>query len=459
VSDSSEIPSQAGPAQDAPPGSRTVRAPGPGSIGGLGSDGFDPYAKLFQADGRIDQDYSTKRVPTLVGLLRHHPLCFELRVDVDDLQRRLLEDDAEGLRSADDEEAFEANLAAFSRAHLHELIEEELLTEANAALRQLSQDIERTRRQRVAAALGVALLATPPDANGMAGRPLIDLVFRISLEELHASEQLREKARTTEGGVGIEELQEFWTTYPALRHRYEVRYKRELQRVVMAVEAGEFPQAISVDLALRGAATLLTAVTAARAAGETIDADAAQTLLRDPFEQDMLDDGREVVLGRWAAAAEEVEGASADDRREFVRLIETAIRLVREGGPAADLLIFYSYLRALVDGHFYVQDSDEAAAARGMFHDEGLSCDALLRFIDYHAERGNTGTHHRLVLAATELWPEDEQVRERAQALGESEMATAQGEDQGPFFLPEADSETAAAAKAPEVGSEGEQPA
>jgi hypothetical protein len=164
---------------------------------------------------------------------------------------------------------------------------------------------------------------------------------------LHAQERLRQLAAETEGGLSNEELEKFWKTYPALRYAYEQRYRREVTRVLQQIEDGNFPLGISIDLALRGIHRLQSAALEARAAGKVFDQVAAQKSLRDPFADDMLDGGTETATARWRHAADTVKG-SAKDRRAYVRTVESAIRLVEDGGPGGEAVLFYTYLHAIV---------------------------------------------------------------------------------------------------------------
>lgn len=415
------------------PGVRTARGPAVAAPLPRPGDGFDPFARMFRADGTLDGEYARKRIPTLVELLRSQPHCFDVRIDLDLLAERMLGPEAEGLRAASDEDAFDAAMAQYSGRHLHELIDDKLPTLAAERLRALAAEPRLTRRERVAAALGVAILSGVPDRNNLRGRAFFDLVFRVSMEELHAQEGLRQESAASEGGLSAEDLQKFWANYPALRHRYEQRYRREMSRVIRAIEDGEFPQAISVDLALRGAAALMTAVKAAQEAGSEFGMEDAQAVLREPFQQDLLD-GRDLVLERWRTAAHSVTGATAEDRRKFTRTVETAIRLVEDGGPAPDVIVFFSYLRALVDGQFFVESEDEADAARGIFQEGYLDADAVVSFAAWHAENDRTEAQRRLLVAAVELWPEHEGIRDAAVAQGDLEAAAAGAERQGPTY-------------------------
>ena len=85
----------------------------------------------------------------------------------------------------------------------------------------------------------------------------------------------------------------------------------------------------------------------------------------------MLDGGREALIERWRAAHDADTGGTADDRRQFQRTLMGALRLVLDAGPGADAILFFAYLRAVVQGHYYVRDQAEANAARDMFTPTG----------------------------------------------------------------------------------------
>lgn len=411
---------------------RTASGPAPFAMPGPGPDGFDPFAKMFGADGLLDQTYVRKRIPALVDLLRHHPGCFPLRIDHDELAQRLMEPDGEPLRSAADEAAFERALAEYSRSHLHELVADELVAQAREVLRTLTLEIELNRRQRVAAAIGVVLLAGVPDGRGLRGRAIFDLVMRVTLEELHAQEQMRKSSRETEGGLSQEELETFWTSYPALRHRFEQRYRREVTHVIEQIEDRNFPMAVSLDMALRGTAALMARVR--QHAEEPLVAGEPQEVLREPFQSDLLDGGRETLLARWASAAEQVRGASRD-RRAYVRAVETAIRIVQAGGPGADVILFAAYLHAIAQGNFHVDDPEEAEVARTLFDGKGgLVARGVLDLASLQEARGHDDAARRLLMAALEIWPDDEDVRLRVKEMGEREMEQARARRQGPAY-------------------------
>jgi len=432
LSESPEHPSE--DSGDDPTTVRTATGSGPAAIQSTGSDGFNPYAKMFGPEGKLDTEYVNRRIPTLVELLRRHPGCFPIRLEHDDLGQRLLAEDAADLREATEEAAFETALAAFSRAYLHEFVDEGLRKDTEALLRAMTTQTDLTRRQRVAAAIGLTLLSGVPDDRGPSGRGVFDLVFRVTLEELHAQERIRKLSSETKGGLPAKDLEKFWAEYPALRFRFEQRYRREVTRVVQAIEERNFPMAISLDLALRGTAALTQEVRSAREDSNSVESSRVHDLLRDPFQSDLLDGGRDLVLARWATAAQNVRGAS-DDRRAYERTVETAIRIVTSGGPGSDVILFAAYLHAIADGRFHVDDPDEAEAARPIFGDEGLSLDGALGYADFHAKKGNTEVAHRITLAALEVWPDDETVRARAEAMGSQELDDARDVRQGPTYL------------------------
>ncbi len=411
---------------------RTTHAEGPVALPGAADDGFDPFARLFTSDGSIDQAHLEKRIPELVSLLRNQPACFGLRLDHDALASRLLADDADGLRGAQDEKEFEAVLGDFSREHLHELCNEEMAEGARSLLAQLA-GAELPHKERVAAAIGVTLLSGPPDEHGLVGRTVHDFIFRITLEEVHAKERIRKLARETEGGLSSEELSDFWNTYPALRHRFEERYRREVTHVLQQIEADSFPLGFSIDLALRGTAALHEEVARVRGSSGEGKPRQAQEILREPFASDMLDGGKELVLERWRTGSSEVKG-SAKERRAYARTVETAIRLVGDNGPGADAILFYSYLQSVAEGRFFVEDAQEAEVAREVFAQDGLSTDGVIAYADHQRRAGRGATARRLLLAALELWPENEAVRAGAEALGDSDMDKARTEPQGPIY-------------------------
>jgi hypothetical protein len=412
-----------------------------------GDAGFDPFAKVFRDDGAIDVEYAGKRIGALVELLRKHPGLFEFRIDSDVLSEKLLADDAKPVRDATGDDAFEDALRGFSRNHLHELVPEDLPIRLRAALMEYAREVVHSRRDRAAAAIGVALLSGVPDATGLRGRSLLDLVLRVTLEELHSLENLRKKGRETEGGLSATDLEAFWIEHPALRWRHEQRYRREVTKTLEEIEAGNLPAAISADLAMRGAHALLSEVARRKAGGKT-DAVQAQSFLREPFAQDMLDGGRDAVVARWRAAYDADVGGTADDRRQFQRTLASAIRLVEEGGPGADAILFFAYMRAVVQGHYYVRDAAEAEAARGMFTETGLAASGAVTFAEHLETRRDDDTLRRVAVAAVELWPDDARIRDVAQRVGEREQAAAEATRQGPTYLDAktVDEEPAAAA-------------
>ena len=69
-----------------------------------------------------------------------------------------------------------------------------------------------------------------PDGVGLRGRSLLDLVLRVTLEELHALEELRKKGRESGEGISPEDLAAFWVAYPALKWHHEQRYRRDQSR-------------------------------------------------------------------------------------------------------------------------------------------------------------------------------------------------------------------------------------
>lgn len=394
---------------------------------------FDPFGKVFREDGAIDVEYAGKRIPTLVNLLRKEPMFFEFRLDSDRLAERLTADDAKPVRDAVGDEAFEAALRDFSTAHLHELAEGDLTQRLRAALMEYSREVVHSRRDRAGAAIGAALLSGRPDATGLRGRSLLDIVLRVTLEELHALEELRRKGRETEGGIPTEALEKFWAEYPALKWHHERRYRREVSKTLHEIDAGNLPAAISADFAMRGAHILLSEV-ARRKAAEKVEPVEAQTILRETFGPDLLDGGREAVLARWNTALTSEVGGDAEARRQFHRTLTGAIHLVADGGPGADAVLFFAYLRAVVQGHYYVRDQAEADSARRMFTTSGLSSEGALTYAAYLTEIGDDDTLRRVALAAVELWPADEAVRAMAKAAGEREEAAAKSVRQGPTY-------------------------
>jgi len=401
------------------------------------SDAFDPFAKVFNDDGAIDVEYAGKRIPALVDILRKNQSFFEFRIESETLAEKLLADDARPVRDAAVDDVFEDALRNFSRAHLHEMVGDDLPNRLRAAFMKYARETAHSRRDRAAAAIGAALLSSMPDETGLRGRSLLDIVLRVTLEEVHALENLRKKGRETEGGLTPEDLETFWREYPALKWRQERRYRREVTQTLEQIEAGGMPASISADLAMRGAHALLSEVARRRAAGGQVDPVEAQSVLRAPFDDDMLDGGRDAVIARWRAAHEMDTGGTADDRRQYQRVVATALRIVEDGGPGADAVLFYAYLRAVVQGHYYVRDAAEADAARGMFMPSGLDVEGALRFASHVEKIGDAETLRRIAIASLELWPENADVRALAERTGSREHAAAQATRQGPIDLDE----------------------
>jgi hypothetical protein len=404
----------------------------PAATGATGA--WDPFERVYTATGTIDRDYAAKRLPVLVDLLRRHPRCFPVRVDVTRLGELLLEPDATPVREAATQDAFEAALRSFSEHHLHQLVDTELQQTLGTALVDIARDEELTRRDRAGAALGVALLSVPPDSTGLRGRGVLDLVLRVTMEEQTAQEALRKKSRETEGGVPPEDLQAFWEQHPALRWQHEERYRREVTQVLRQIEADQVPPAISVDLALRGASKLLAAVAEARREGRQVEAREAEEVLKAPFVQDLLDGGAQVVVGRWRAEALREVAAPSDERRALLRTVETATRLVEEQGPGGDVVLFYLYMRAVVQGHYHVRDDAELQAAKDVFGPAGLSAEGTLAYAEHLTARGDHASKHRVIMAALELWPDHAGVREAAEAMGRAEEEEARKKRLGPVY-------------------------
>ncbi|MCG3135380.1 MAG: hypothetical protein HMLKMBBP_03014 [Planctomycetes bacterium] len=394
---------------------------------------YDPFERVYGADGTIDKDYASSRLPTLVELLRRHPACFAARIPLEPLGIALSGNDASGLRGAPDQDAFEKELRGFSERHLHELVSEELGKTLHAGLMGIARDEHASRRDRGSAALGLAVLAAAPDRTGLRGRGMFDLVLRVTMEEQTAHEQLRKKARETEGGLAPEELGKFWEEYPALRWHLEDDYRKRVARVLAEIEKGNLPIAVSVDLAMRGAAALLGEVARAKGDGGVIDAKRAEEILRDPFENDFLDDGAEIVAARWRREADAAADLPSDERRQFARLVDMAERLLRERGPGTPSILFFAYMRAVVHGQYYVRDAADLEAARQVFGTTGLEPAGAL---SYAAHLGNVdpAARRRVLLAAVEIWPKDESVRAAAAEMAESEMAAAAKAKQGPTY-------------------------
>ncbi len=114
--------------------------------------------------------------------------------------------------------------------------------------------------------------------------------------------------------------------------------------------------------------------------------------------------------------------------------VATAIRLVLDGGPGADIILFSTYVRAITGGQFFVRDQEEAQAARAVFEGETLSPEGVQTYVAHLEERQDDAAAHRLTLAALELWPEHEGTRAAAESRAEAEMAAARAERQGPQY-------------------------
>lgn len=402
----------------------------------------DPFEGVFREDGGLDVDVVSRRLPALVELLRHHEPCFALRLDFDALGNALVGTAGAALRDAHGEDEFEDALRAFSRDHLHEIVAEDAADTAGRVLQAAADDTQLSRKRRQAAAAGVALVSGLPDDQGLRGRGLFDLVLRISLEELHAQEQLRRRA-DEEGGLDAKELEEFWGSYPALRHHYEERYRRDVQVVLEAIDADVLPQVVSVDVALRGAHRLLEAVAHHAAAGTELSSDTARELLSETFEDDLLDGGRGLIIGRWSSAGrtarrlrDKVEPGGEDDTKRVAvaEACERAVRLAAPGSPGGELILFSAYMRSVIEGSFHVRDPEEARAAGAMFQGDGLSADGVLAYARHLAERGDGDPARRVLVAGVELWPDHEGLRDEAVRHSREWDARERERRQGPTY-------------------------
>ncbi len=406
----------------------------------------DAFKGVFREDGGLDTDVVGRRLPTLVELLRHQEACFDLRIDFDTLSHALVSTAGTGLRDAADDEELEAALRDFSIHHLHELISDEDAEAACAVLQALTEDTSVSRKRRQAAAAGVGLASGLPDDRGLRGRGLFDLLLRISLEELHAQEDLKRRA-DADGGLNAKDLEQFWGKYPALKHHYEQRYRKDVQALLQAIDDDVLPHVISVDLAVRGTHALLSAVAVSTAAGEELATDRAAEILRDTFEDDMLDGGRELAIARWSAAAAEARAAGAlgetssepgsDADAARITLIGTcdrATRIAAPGSPGGEMVLFHAYMRAVVEGSFHVQDAPEAAAARAAFGESGLLPEGVLGYAKHLAARGDPDEALHVAVAGIEIWPDDEGLRSLGTVLAEAHEGTARGKSHGPTY-------------------------
>ena len=403
------------------------------------TSGDDPFKGLYGQDGGLDVDVVSRRLGTLVELLRTHAPCFALRLSFDDLARVLGSPAGADIRTSEGEDQFEDALRSFSRHYLHDVVEAGAAEKAGVILQSIADDKSLSRKRRQAAAAGVALVAGLPDDAGLRGRGLFDLLLRITLEELHAQEQLRKRAEE-EGGLDAAELEEFWKRYPALRHHYEERYRQDVSIVLEAIDADALPLVISVDIAIRGAHRLLTAVASARAAGGGLDGERAREILEETYEDDFLDGGRSLVMGRWSSAGQtarrmddQVEPGSEDDQKRIAlaETCERAVRLAAPGSPGGELILFSAYMRAVLEGSFHVRDAAEAKAAGAMFGDDGLNPDGALGLARHLSDESDFQAARRVLVAAVELWPGHEGLRaeavEQSRAWDEAERVLRQG--------------------------------
>ncbi len=398
------------------------------------SDMTDPAEGLYAKDGELDPAEIGRRVPALTSLLRTHEDCFDLRIETEALAECLASEAGSSVRDATADDDLEAALRELSRDHLHEIVEDKLVVASLLVLQRLADDTSLSRKRRRAAAAGVALTGGLPDAQGVRGRGLLDLLLRVTLEELHAQEMLRRRAAESVDGLSAKELEEFWDQYPALRHRLEERYRKEVEAVLEDIEGGVVPAAVSVDLAVRGAHRLLEAAAAHSRDGTELDGDAVRDLLATTFESDLLDGGRGMVVARWKTVQQETAAVESEAGERLSSAAARAIRIVGPGSPAGEMVLFHVYMRAVMDGSFYIRDEDEAAAAREVFGEGGLRSEGVLAFADFLRERGDVDHEQRVLLAGIELWPDHEGIRDAATRAAAARMEQARRVRHGPTY-------------------------
>ena len=405
-----------------PEGLPPAADPGPGPGQGTMDN---PFKRIFNPDGSVNQEYVLKRLQHLEKLLRENRHFFPLRYDRD-VMETLLAERQDLFAAADSQEAFEAAFRSFSELAMPRLVTKEFDAKAKELLREAIHISELSTRDRAGAACGI-VLSLPEEgepAYPLHENPFFDLVLRVTFNESMSRVEFLQKLAEEKDLPGTEreaKLQEFLRSVPALLYELHEGFNKIVKKALKSYERGDYSFGIGVDMILHGVRVIRVLTREYEAAGgekhtdEENRAFAARMgeALTGAFEEDIGEDEVLEILTRMFGF---LEGARNSGATKAVNGLGAALEVMERNPEIRHRMIFAAYHEAVTGSRIF-RDEAEQKTAQDLFANPDdpaayLAYGRCLQDLDQKVRA------ERVYRSALEFFPENQEIRDRLEAVG-----------------------------------------
>jgi hypothetical protein len=398
--------------------------PGPGP--GTGQDTVDnPFKRIFNPDGSVNQDYVMKRLQHLETLLRENRHFFPLRYERDDLET-ILAENQDIFGGADTQEDFEGAFRKFSELALPKLVTKEFDEKAKELLREALHINELTTRDRAGAACGI-VLSLPEEgepAYPLHENPFFDLVLRVTFNEsMSRVEFLQKLAEEPDLSETEREarLQEFLRSVPALLYELHEGFQKVVKKALKSYERGDYSFGIGMDMILHGIRTIRRMTMEYEASGgkeHTQDenrefANRMGEALTESFEEDMGEDETREIFERMVGFLEGAQNAGA---QKAVNGLTSALEVMERNPEVRHRMLFAAYHEAVTGNRIFREEAEEEAA-KALFADPD-DVSAYLGYGECLESLDQKVRAERVYRNAMEFFPDNQEVRDRLEEVG-----------------------------------------
>jgi hypothetical protein len=383
----------------------------------------NPFRRIFNPDGTVNQEYVLSRLSHLEGLVRENRDLFPLRYDREVLEN-LLAEQQDLFADADDSESFEKAFRAFAELSLPALVTKEFDEKAKETLRVALHDSEMSRRDRAACACGLVLTlpAEGPPPQPHHENPFFDLILRITFNESMARVEFLQALEQEDIAEQEKEarLQEFFRSTPALLFEIQEALRAEIQKAVSSYERGEYSFGIGMDMILHGVRAIRSLTQEFEAGGGEDQSEEQKRqfaerfgeAIRDAFPEDVGEDEEVEIFARMA---EFLESARANSEKKAARGLSSALEVMERNAEVRHRLLLAAYHEAVTGSRIY-RVAGEEDAARALFEDP-FRLDHYLEYGESLRSGGQRVRAERVYRVAMEFFPEEDEVRARLESL------------------------------------------
>jgi len=387
----------------------------------------NPFRRIFDETGAVNQEYVLSRLRHLEDIMKTHPRLLGLRYDREELERLLAERE-DLFRGGSESGDFEELFRQFAEFALDELVTTDFDQRAKEILRAAVQDADMTRRDRAACACGL-VLTLPADGEPVQPHhqnPLFDLVLRVTYNESVARAEFLSGLDREENLSEMERearIQEFLRSVPALLFELQEGFRLMMEKALSSYEQGDYSFGIGMDMLLHGvrAVRRLTQEYEEQEGDAFTDRqrvdfqDRFGQALSEAYAQDIGEDEEEELLVRMAGF---LEDARAAGRKKAAKGLSAALSLMHQNPEVKHRLLLAAYHESVSGRRIFADEDEEEVAVR--VYEQPFDLEPYLDYADALLTNDEGIRAERVLRNAMEFFPEDLEVRNRLTEVAEA---------------------------------------